>query len=244
MLSILLCDDEEINLDLIGVHIKNFFKKSKLKYQVVGFHSFGEEMMSFVEKEQVDIAFLDIDFKSGYDGFYIAQKLVEKNKNTIIIFVTNHLKYAWNAYDILALGYLQKPIVTGKFNALLKKALLLYQASSNINEGKNWISVGKKLVLQEKSILAAEKVGKKIVIYKFKEKAEGYCTMIELKNQLHMSNFIVLDRSTLLNMKYITEINGQKIKLANGSIFFIPEGKSKTIMSEFNEYTNSLLGNN
>ena len=39
-------------------------------------------------------------------------------------------------------------------------------------------------------------------------------------------------------------INGQKIKLANGSIFFIPEGKSKTIMSEFNEYTNSLLGNN
>ncbi len=58
---------------------------------------------------EADVAFLDVEMPE-LDGLALSELLVEKNPNLEVIFVTAHEKYALQAYQLNAIGYLLKPV--------------------------------------------------------------------------------------------------------------------------------------
>lgn len=67
-----------------------------------------DRALEYVNSTQVDVAFLDIELGS-MSGLLLAQKLKDLQPDIHIIFVTGHEKYAVNAFQIHATGYLMKP---------------------------------------------------------------------------------------------------------------------------------------
>lgn len=65
--------------------------------------------LEWVEKNPVDIAFLDISMR-GMSGLELAKKILEFHPDCRIIFCTGYTQYALDAIQIHVSGYLMKPI--------------------------------------------------------------------------------------------------------------------------------------
>lgn len=67
------------------------------------------EALEWVEKNHVDIAFLDISMR-GMGGMALAEKLLKLRPRCKIIFCTGYSEYAVDAFRMHVSGYLMKPI--------------------------------------------------------------------------------------------------------------------------------------
>lgn len=68
-----------------------------------------ESALAFLDKNQVDVAFLDISMRQ-MSGLSLAEKIRRFHPETYIIFVTGYSEYALDAYKLHAEGYLVKPV--------------------------------------------------------------------------------------------------------------------------------------
>lgn len=103
-MQIIAVDDEKIALERLAAAIK----KSQPDAAITGFRSPGAALYS-AEKNQCDIAFLDVEMRE-LDGIALAKQLKMQSPKINIIFTTGYNEYALDAWDLAASGYLLKPI--------------------------------------------------------------------------------------------------------------------------------------
>ena len=86
-------------------------KAVKASSDITSVVEFGscEETLKWVEKNLVDVAFLDIDMR-GMGGLSLAQKLMEIHPDCKVVFCTGYEQYAVAAFKIRVSGYLMKPV--------------------------------------------------------------------------------------------------------------------------------------
>ena len=68
----------------------------------------GELALEYAKLNRIDIAFLDMQMP-GIHGLDLAVKLHEIDSDIRIVFVTAYSKYALDAWNVDAAGYLMKP---------------------------------------------------------------------------------------------------------------------------------------
>ena len=102
--TVILVDDEKIILNggLATLH------EALPDAQIAGFLT-AAETLRFARENQVDVAFLDIELRSG-SGLTLAKKLREINPKVNIIFLTSYREYALDAWELDSSGYLLKPL--------------------------------------------------------------------------------------------------------------------------------------
>ncbi len=215
MVRCLIADDEPIARDIILNYCSHL---PMLK--VVGSCSNALEAKAVLQKEQVDILFLDINMPV-LDGISFLKTIRNPPQ---VIFTTAYKEYALNAFDLSAVDYLLKPFSLERFIVAVDKAL-------------DRIS---KPVPQEVSAEAGNtddslfiKTDNKIyrVIYRdiFYAEASGNYTKVVCRNQTLMpmqtfsnfeqllpsSVFIRVHRSFIINKSLITLIEGNRVFINN-----------------------------
>lgn len=70
------------------------------------------EVLDFIQSQEVDVVFLDIEMPEVY-GLELAEKIFEIKPQVAVVFVTAYDKYALRAFQAHAIGYLLKPIDLG-----------------------------------------------------------------------------------------------------------------------------------
>ena len=105
-------DDEPLALTLI----ENYIKQTAFLEFVGGFNS-AVESLSVMQKEKIDIVFLDIQMP-GLNGMEFAKSL---NEDTKIIFITAFDQYAIEGYKVKAYDYLLKPVSYKDFYSTVSK---------------------------------------------------------------------------------------------------------------------------
>ena len=124
-MRIALCDDQIEYAETLLVKLKSFEAFSCAKLDLF---SSGNQLLQSVENGNIyDLFFLDIDMP-GIDGLELGRRLNSYCKKAIIIFVTNHEKYAIDAFDCDACGYLLKNCDEGRFSGTIEKAIRRYRA--------------------------------------------------------------------------------------------------------------------
>lgn len=69
----------------------------------------GEDLFAFLEKNTVQLAFLDIELNQEM-GFDVASRLRREYPSLLIVFLTGHSSYAIDGYDFYPINFLTKPI--------------------------------------------------------------------------------------------------------------------------------------
>ena len=77
--------------------------------EIVGCFSHSEELVDFLQSQTAHVLFLDIEL-DGELGFSIAHRLMQKNSDLMIVFLTGHSSYAIDGYDFHPVDFLTKPI--------------------------------------------------------------------------------------------------------------------------------------
>ena len=115
-MRIAVCDDEERFLNDIRGHIYRICNSMDI---VVDCFSGGKSLIKAFEKKGYDVAFLDIEMPE-MDGIVLARKLRELSRDLNIVFLTGHVEYALEGYEVNALRYLTKPVREDKLKEVLR----------------------------------------------------------------------------------------------------------------------------
>ncbi|MDO4261915.1 MAG: helix-turn-helix domain-containing protein [Eubacteriales bacterium] len=116
MIRAVICDDEE---DAVTV-IQYFIKSENIPIEIVGTAGNGLEAAQLIEREQPDLAFMDIHMpgKNGFD-------VILKAEHTKFIIVTAYgsFEYAQKAIRLGACDIISKPIDFGQMKKAISRAV-------------------------------------------------------------------------------------------------------------------------
>lgn len=166
----------------------------------------AEEVNSGVEaiiEHKPEIVFLDIDMP-GKNGFDLINEINELKLGTTIIFTTAFRKYAVDAFEKAAFGYLMKPIQKEKLRALINR----YQAdkpSLAAQSTKHKFTTFKGFILiVEDEIIGCKADGNYTDIILTSGKTETVVAQIgKIQEVLQGDQFIRTHRSSLININYL-----------------------------------------
>ncbi|MBU5594319.1 response regulator [Amphibacillus sp. MSJ-3] len=113
MLKVIIADDEQLAI----YQLERFLKSSNI-VELQGAYLDGYKAFEAIVKYKPDLVFLDINMP-GIDGIEITKKLLEKNINTIVIFITAHDEYAIKAFEIGVTDYVLKPYTEKRIHQIL-----------------------------------------------------------------------------------------------------------------------------
>ena len=122
-MNIAICDDNELQLELLTFHVKNFLRQRGDSSCIIETYTEGRPLIDDVKDGKwFDIIILDILLKSE-NGIDVGKTLRASNYEGDIVFWTAYDKYAYSALDIKITHYILKGHENGRLYAVLDNAL-------------------------------------------------------------------------------------------------------------------------
>ncbi len=103
-MNIIVADDEKLSME----NMLSLLRRLEPEANIAGFTE-ADDVFEYMEKNQVDIAFLDIEM-GEYNGIELAERCTDIAPRLNIIFVTGYPEYSLDAFRLHASGYLLKPV--------------------------------------------------------------------------------------------------------------------------------------
>lgn len=228
MLSIFICEDNEIQRKTIEEYIQNYIMIEELDMEIKVSTANPYEITSYLEKKTVSngIYFLDVDLKSDIDGIKLGGKIRNMDVSGKIIFITTHseMMYFTFKYKVEAMDYIIKD---DPYDLQMRIIAALEQAGKHFLDNQNnpaeriKIKIGSKIrVFEMKDIMFIEtsQIPHKLVLHLNQSTVEFYGKINEIQD---MSDSLIRShKSFVINVDNIVSLNHKsyEVLMKNGEI--------------------------
>jgi len=197
-MRIAVCDDEE----LFRIEFKSVLDKVLInaEYDIDTF-SGGSSLYEAFLKNPFDLVFLDIEMP-GIDGITLAKRLRAVSENVQIVFLTSHIEYALEGYEVNALRYLVKPVDMNKLSEVLK---YIQDKKNNLRQ----IMIkqeGEDIVIDISDIIYMESMDKNVRIVTSKSEYITRYNISDYEEELKNSGFLRIHRGYLISLSKVKKI--------------------------------------
>ena len=237
MVNFVLCDD---NIQLLS-KLKDMLESIFIKYDLNACIKFTtnkiDDLISFVNTNNVEVLFLDIDLDSDCNGIELAKEIRKNNKFIYIIFVTGHFEYIISAYECKTFDFIQKPFTQSK----LESTILRLFDDINANTTKFIKLNNKHKLVNQNLVNYIQKDGMKAIYSMNSGSIESYGSFKEISNSLP-NNFVRCHKSFIVNIDNISNIDLKSntifFKDSTSSTCFIGPKYKNNFMEVLNNYGN------
>ena len=208
MISCIIIDDQIEAIEIIESHVKNKKELTLLKT-----FSNPLEALSFVEKNKVELVFIDVQMPH-LNGLDFIESLRAKKGSDIpkFILTTGYDEYALSGFEQGAVDYLLKPVGFKRFNIAIDRIISnLPKQETNISNPLDFFFAevnGQKVKLSFNDIAYIEGSGNYITVFGVGIKALIYQSLNGIQEVLNNGHFIRVHKSFIVSINYITAIKG------------------------------------
>lgn len=234
-MRIALCDDQIEYAETLLVKLKSFEAFSCAKADLF---SSGDQLLQSVENGNIyDLFFLDIDMP-GIDGLELGKRLNSYCKKAIIIFVTNHEKYAIDAFDCDACGYLLKNCDEDRFSGTIEKAIRRYRV---LNQNIFLDTETGTATIPVDSILHIEYSGRRCHYYTTSGEYIIRRSLNSALSELQEFGFIRIHQYRIVNLAKIRMIQKNSLVLVDNSIIELSRYRRNEALQKYVEFRKEKL---
>lgn len=236
--TIAVCDDEKVIADQLAGMIKAYITEQGLDEQItvdIYYSAFALET-AVDDGNLYDLIFMDIILQKE-NGIRLSQTIIQKLNHVKIVFITGHVEYVEDIFQIVPFALLMKPLKRDKVQQIVEKAFEMIE-----HEKERYIALKTadgvfKLNVARMMSVESEK---KYVIFTDAEgkKYQVIMTMDEVA-ELVGEKLVRCHRSYFINMDMVQRIQGKNAVLTDGREVPISRNCYKNVYSRFMD----VLGN-
>ena len=226
-----ICDDEPRVRSQIETIVKEQCPQQNTKQ-----FSNGIALINYIQDGgEIDILFLDIDFRDEMDGMESAIAIREKKKKEgmglfalpVIIFVTGFPERMKEAFDVRALDFLTKPVEKDELKRVLLRAI--DEAGEIHSEHKRSKTLelqinGRTILVSAANIVYMESMGRKVLLHTKERDIYCYGKLTDLLLELG-AGFCRIHRSYIINLSFVEDYSRTDVIMCDGTT--VPMSKDK-----------------
>ena len=179
---------------------------------VVDAYSDGNQLLAAFDKKPYDVLFLDIEMPA-MDGITLAKKLRERSDSIYIVFLTGHVEYALEGYEVNALRYLTKPVQEEKLREVLRFVM-------DQNTSKKQLMIkedGEELLLNIADIVYFEAQNQYVMIYTTDGEHLVRYNIGDFEEQLKADGFFRVHRGYLISLAKVKKLVKSEVLMDGGN---------------------------
>ena len=159
-----------------------------------------------------NILFMDIEMP-GRNGIETSAYVREKDKNALIIFITDHKEYVYEVFDVLPFRFLIKPVTREALNLVMKKAFEHFNLTKQVfffKQNKTQLQVAFDEIIYFEGNL------RKVRLVTTGGEYDFYGKISEVVKKLDGNLFLQIHNSYIVNMDQIRKISESVVLLKSG----------------------------
>ena len=228
VMRIAICDDQLECRQQAESAIRHCLKGTDLLIDV---YKDGSSFLRSSQKSPYDVVFLDIEMPE-MDGITLAKRLRKLQNDIPIIFLTSHIEFALEGYEVNALRYLTKPVNIVKLHEVLSYVITQKQQQRVL-----WVKddlCDKRI--QIKDILYMEAQNQNILISTVADTYSVRYNISDYEKELQQDDFFRVHRGYLVSLAHVKSVGKNEVHLDNGVTLPVSRTKEKALKEALWQY--------
>ena len=217
--KIAICDDEPVFFDQLKQYLEKYYKSLDV---IIDVFASGESFLNACSgrANTYDLAFMDIEM-GDLDGITTARKIRAYDPELLLIFLTSHVEFALEGYEVDAFRFLPKPVNEQKL------ILTLQDVQQEIDLSRKILikDSEQEVFIRHKDIISAEAQNVTLLI---RTKEASYTIRKPLQQfelEVQSPMFYRPHRSYLINLGHVTSYDRKLIIMENGDSVPLSRGR-------------------
>lgn len=228
-MKIAICEDDAVIAESLKIYIKDFLESREIAHTI---KTFDTALKFYSSTDVFDLVFLDCKLPDS-NGMEIAKHLRKTNKKTTIIFTTSYSEYVFESFEVNTFRYLLKPITKEVVNKTMTAFIDNFDQYSKIDIPT---AGGETVFVNLPEIMYIESSGRYTTVRLNSTSYISTKTLATFQSEINSFKFYRTHRTFLVNMKYISDIQGNIITLTNGEKVSISRRNLNTFNQTYFNY--------
>ena len=231
-MRIAICDDEE----LYRVELKTILDKLLINvdYNIDTFDD-GNRLIESFKAQPYDILFLDIEMPA-VDGITLAKSLRAISEKVFIVFLTSHVEYAIEGYEVNALRYLTKPVDIDK----LKEVIRYVQEKQGASRQLIIKEDGEELLININDVIYLESMNQNVRIVTTQGEHVIRYNIGDFEEQLKNDGFFRSHRGYLISLAKVKKLSKNDVIMEGDVILPVSRSNVKALKDTLYSYVEGL----
>ena len=225
---IAICDDEE----RYRIELKTILNKLLINADLnIDTFDDGNILADAFAASPYDLVFLDIEMPA-VDGITLAKKIRARSENVFIVFLTSHIEYALEGYEVNALRYLTKPVDIEKLKEVIRYVQEKQGSSRQIIIKED----GEEILIDINDVIYMESMNQNVRIVTAKGEHVIRYNIGDFEEQLKNDGFFRIHRGYLISLSKVKKLSGNDVILDGGETLPVSRSNVKPLKEALYTY--------
>ena len=227
-MRIAICDDEE----RYRIELKTILNKLLINADLnIDTFDDGNILADAFAASPYDLVFLDIEMPA-LDGITIAKKIRSRSENVFIVFLTSHIEYALEGYEVNALRYLTKPVDIEKLKEVIRYVQEKQGSSRQIIIKED----GEEILIDINDVIYMESMNQNVRIVTAGGEHVIRYNISDFEDQLKNDGFFRIHRGYLISLSKVKKLSGNDVILDGGETLPVSRSNVKPLKEALYTY--------